>query len=169
MQGNWSSVVGALGIIGGLVFTAAYFREDSKNRHISNLLAIEERYRSLWSEAQQRKDLKRIFSQEVVVTAKTITAEEDVFVRRVILHFETGWRLERIMNRGEIELLSQDASELFSLPLPRAVWEKTKKFRNRQFVRFVDRALKNEASLPPQRQRHFAVASTNLISSADKP
>jgi hypothetical protein len=38
--------------------------------------------------------------------------------------------------------LADDVREFFSLPLPRAVWEKTKKNRNRRFVRFVERALK---------------------------
>ena len=141
VQGNWSSVIGAVGIIGSLLFTAGYFRDDSRNRLVTNLLAIEQRHRSLWSEAQQRKDLKRIFSRETVVLEQSISTEEDFFIRRVILHFETGWRLERIMDRGELNLLSQDAGELLSLPLPRAVWEKTKKFRNQRFVRFVEQAL----------------------------
>jgi len=102
---------------------------------------MEQRHRSLWGEAQQRKDLKRIFSRETVVVEQSISPAENLFIRRVILHFETGWRLERIMNQGDLEMLSQDACELFSLPLPRAVWEKTKDFRNRQFVRFVEKAL----------------------------
>ena len=130
-----------LGIIASLLFTAGYFREDSKNRRATNLLAMEQRHRSLWGEAQQRKDLKRIFSRETVVVEQSISPAENLFIRRVILHFETGWRLERIMNQGDLEMLSQDACELFSLPLPRAVWEKTKDFRNRQFVRFVEKAL----------------------------
>jgi hypothetical protein len=134
-----------LGIIGSLWFTAANFREDSKNRLVSNLLAIDERHRALWSEAQQRQDLKRILSQEVDVLAKPLSPEEDVFLRRVILHFETGWRLERILDRGEMKLLARDAGDFFSLPLPHAVWEKTKKFRNPKFVRFVERAMRTRA------------------------
>ena len=63
-------------------------------------------------------------------------------MRRVILYFATGWRLEKILNRGEMNLLFRDVSEFFSLPLPRAVWDKCKKFNNPQFVRFVERALK---------------------------
>ena len=141
VQNNWPSVIGALGIIGSLWFTAANFREDSKNRLVSNLLAIDERHRALWSEAQQRQDLKRILSQGVDVLAEPLSPEEDVFLRRVILHFETGWRLERILDRGEMKLLARDAGGFFSLPLPHAVWEKTKEFRNPKFVKFVERAV----------------------------
>ena len=142
VQGNWSSFVGAVGIIGSLLFTAAYFREDSKNRLVTNLLAIEDRHRAFWSEAQQRKDLKRIFSHEAAAVEQPLTSEEELFMRRVILYFATGWRLEKILNRGEMNLLFRDVSEFFSLPLPRAVWDKCKKFNNPQFVRFVERALK---------------------------
>ena len=139
---NWSTFIGAVGIIGSLLFTAAYFRQDGKNRLVTNLLSIEERHRTFWNEAQQRKSIKRLFSRETVVGERSLTSEEDIFMRRVILHFETGWRLEKVLNRGEMSLLSKDAGEFFSLPLPRAAWEKYKKFNNRQFVRFVERALK---------------------------
>jgi hypothetical protein len=136
-------VIGALGIIGGLWFTAANFREDSKNRLVTNLLAIDERHRVLWSEALQRQDLKRILSPTVDFEAEPLTPEEDVFLRRIILHFETGWRLEMILERGEMKLLAKDAGSFFKLPLPHVVWDKTKEFRNPRFVRFVERALGN--------------------------
>jgi len=63
------------------------------------------------------------------------------------LHFETGWRLEKALNRGEMSLLFRDVRDFFSLPLPRAAWEKYKKFNNREFVRFVERALKQKLTL----------------------
>jgi hypothetical protein len=142
VNSNWSSVVGAVGIIGSLLFTAAYFRQDSRNRLVSNLLALEERHRALWSEAQKRQDLKRIFSRDADVLAQPVSTEEDLFLKRCILHFETGWRLVRIVDGSELKALALDAAEFFCLPLPCAVWEKSKKFRNLKFVRFVERALK---------------------------
>ena len=148
LNSNWSSVVGGVGIIGSLLFTAAYFRQDSKNRVVSNLLAVEERHRALWSEAQQRQDLQRIFSCKADVLAKPLSTEEDVFLKRIILHFETGWRLAKIMNWGEMKLLARDAGSFFSLPLPCAAWEKAKEFRNPQFVRFVERAMKRGGQRP---------------------
>lgn len=140
-QQNWSSVVSAAGIIGSLWFTGAYFRQDSKSRQFSNLLAIDERHRVLWGEARQREDLKRVFSADADVVAEPITLSEEEFLRSVIVHFETGWRLEKIMNRGELEALAKDTADFFSLPLPKAVWGKTRHVRNSQFVKFVERAL----------------------------
>lgn len=141
VQGNWSAAVGAAGIIGSLLFTAAYFQADSKNRLVANLMAIEERHRAFWSEAQKRKDLRRIFFRQTTGLTLPLTSEEDLFMRRMIGFFETGWRIEQVLKRGEMKLLAKDVAETFSLPLPRAVWEKTKEFRNRRFVLFVERAL----------------------------
>jgi len=142
IQNNWAAFFGAVCGIGSLWFTGAYFREDSKNRLVSNLLAIEERNRALWGEAQQRSDLKRIFSDKADVLEQPISTEEDVFLKRVVLRFETGWRIERVLNRGEMDLLARDVGEFFRLPIPRAAWEKTKAFRNPRFVQFVERAMR---------------------------
>lgn len=142
LQENWSSVVSAVGIIGSLWFTGAYFRQDSKSRNFSNLLAIDERHRVLWGEARQRPDLKRVFLKDADVLTQPISFVEEEFLKSAFLHFETGWRLERIMNRGELSALALDIASFFSLPLPRAVWEKTKKFRNPKFVRFVKGAMR---------------------------
>jgi hypothetical protein len=104
-------------------------------------LALVERHRVLWSEAHQRQDLKRIFLKGADVLSEPATTAETEFLDLVIIHFETGWRLERTMGRGELKALSRDAGEFFSLPLPCAAWEKTKEFRNPKFVRFVERAI----------------------------
>lgn len=141
LQNNWAAAIGAFGIIGSLLFTAASFREDSKNRLVTNLIAIDDRHRKLWTEARQRHDLMRVFQKQADLAAQPMSVAEAEFLDSAILHFETGWRIERILNRGELKLLARDAGDFFSLPLPRAVWENTKRYRNREFVRFVNRAL----------------------------
>jgi hypothetical protein len=76
-----------------------------------------------------------------VVVHPPVIAEEE-FLRLVIIHFETGWRLAYRIDRSEMKALANDVHDFFSLPLPRAVWEKTQLCRNPRFVRFVKRALK---------------------------
>ena len=66
---------------------------------------------------------------------------------QILQQFETGWRVEKILNRGELKFLARDAAEFFSLPLPRAVWNKEKRYRNPKFVRFVRRALDRSGRL----------------------
>jgi hypothetical protein len=77
----------------------------------------------------------------VDLTAQPITAEEDVSMWQILQQFETGWRVEKILKRGELKFLARDAANFIRLPLPHAVWVKTKQFRNPKFVRFVERAM----------------------------
>jgi hypothetical protein len=141
-QTNWSNVFGVTGIIGSLLFTSASFQADSKNRAITNLLALDERHRALWSEVKQRLELRRILAESVDLSAQPLTPEEDVSMWQIIQQFETGWRVEKILDRGELVILARDVGEFFSLPLPHAVWEKEKPFHNPKFVRFVEKAIK---------------------------
>ena len=99
------------------------------------------------SEVKQRPELKRILSENVDLAAQPLTPDEDVSMWQIAQQFETGWRVEKIMNRGELNLLAKDTAEFFRLPLPRAVWEKTKHFRNPRFVRFVERAIRDQAPI----------------------
>lgn len=141
---NWFSIVQALGIIAGLVFTAASFRQVAKGKEVENLLSIAGQHRELWSEARERPELSRIL-QERAELEKPITVEEEEFLNLAIVHFETGWRLAREGTVLTPQTLARDARGFFSLPLPRAVWEKTKQFRNRKFVRFVEQAMASRA------------------------
>jgi len=143
IESNWSSVVGAAGIIGSLWFTAASFREDSKAKQMANILALVERQRVLWSDANQRQDLQRIFLDNANLYSQPITVAESEFLDLIVLHFETGWRIEQSMDKRNMKGLALDAGEFFSLPLPHGVWEKTKKFRNPHFVQFVEAAIEH--------------------------
>ena len=112
-----------------------------RNRLITNLLALDERHRALWGEVKQRPELKRILSANADLVAQPLTPEENVSMWQILQQFETGWRVERILNRGELKFLARDIAEVFSYPLPRAVWDNEKQFRNPRFVRFVESAL----------------------------
>jgi hypothetical protein len=70
LASNWSNAIGAIGIIGSLLFTAASVRADAKNRLVSNLLALDERHRVLWSEVKQRSELRRILAADVDLLAQ---------------------------------------------------------------------------------------------------
>ena len=58
-------LVGVIGIVGSLGFTTAAFRRDERSRHISNLLAITEGHREIWSELYGRPELARVLEPEV--------------------------------------------------------------------------------------------------------
>lgn len=89
-QNNWSSAVGAVGIIGSLWFTVAQFREDSKTRQLSNILAVSERHRILWNETSTRPELCRILSADADLVARPPTVAEEEFLNLAFVHFEMG-------------------------------------------------------------------------------
>jgi hypothetical protein len=66
---------------------------------------------------------------------------EEEFLNLVMAHFQTSWRIAKVGGIITLGELAADVRGFFSLPLPRAVWEKTKGFRNRRFVKFVKKAL----------------------------
>ena len=71
--------------------------------------------------------------------AKRLAEEE--FLNLVMAHFLTSWRIAKVGGIITLKELAADVQEFFNLPLPRAVWEKTKAFRNQRFVKFVEHAL----------------------------
>ena len=59
----------------------------------------------------------------------------------VIVQYLTGWRIAKTGGITTLKELAADVADFFSLPLPRAVWEKTRGSRNESFVMFVERAI----------------------------
>jgi hypothetical protein len=140
-QNNWPNLIGAAGIIGSLWASTITIREDCKWRQISNLIALDERQRAVLGEIRQRPELKRILSENADLLSQPLTPEEEVSMWQIVQQLETGWRVEKVLNRGELKFLARDVGSFLSLPLPRAVWERLKEFRNPNFVRFVTRAI----------------------------
>jgi len=144
VQNNWSNAVGAAGIIGGLWFTAASFRQEAKAKETANILTLSQQHRELWSKAQERPELARVFLPGADLARPATIAEEE-FLNLVLVHFETGWQMAKEGTVLTREVLARDICGFFSLPLPFAVWEKTKATRNPKFVRFVARAIERSA------------------------
>ena len=147
LEGNWSNAVAAAGIIGGLVFTganlmytAASFRQQAKAKETDNIFALKQQHAELWGQAERRPELSRILLPDADL-AQPITVAEEEFLNLVAVHFETGWEMAKEGTMLTHEVLARDLRGFFALPLPRAVWEKTKATRNPRFVRFVERAI----------------------------
>jgi len=144
LDGNWFNAIETVGIIGSLWLTAAAASRDAKAKEIENLLSLSEHHRELWNTVPQRKDLARIFQSDADALLIPVTAEETEFLNLVIVHFQTGWWIAKAGGITTLKELKADARSFFALPLPRAVWEKTKQFRNQRFVSFVERAMNSE-------------------------
>ena len=70
-----------------------------------------------------------------------ITREEEIFVNLVILHLNCLFYARKTGLVFKLEGLRRDVGWFFSLPIPRAVWTKTKLLQNDDFVMFVEACL----------------------------
>lgn len=139
---NWFNLVQTIGVIGSLLMTAAAACREARAKEIENLLIIAEHHRELWTVARQRVELKRIFQEDFCALKSPVTVAEQEFLNLVLAHLLTSWRIAKAGGIITLKELADDAKDFFTLPLPRAVWEKTKTNRNPEFVRFVENALK---------------------------
>jgi hypothetical protein len=138
---NWFNLIQTVGIVGSLLLAMAAAKREAKTREIENLLTISDHHRELWSGARQQAELERIFREDDQSLNLPVTVAEAEFLNLVMAHYLTSWRISNIGGIITLKELAADLRDFLSLPLPRAVWEKTKESRNRKFVRFVERAL----------------------------
>ena len=138
---NWFNLVQTLGIIGSLWMTAASAHRDAKSREVQNLLALNEQHRNLWAGVLENPALSRIFQTGADVLENPATVAEREFLNLVLLHYQTGWTVAKAGALITLAEIKADIRDFLCLPLPHAVWEKTKQLRDRRFVRFVERAL----------------------------
>jgi len=139
---NWFNLIQTFGIVGGLCLTASAATREAKAREVENLLTLADQHRQLWEGVAQRKELARLFQTDINVLTTPPTVAETEFLNSVIVHFQTGWWIAISGGITGLHEMRMDARGFFSLPLPRAVWESTKKFRNKRFICFIERALK---------------------------
>jgi hypothetical protein len=144
VESNWFNLIQMIGIIGSLWMAIDASRREARAKEIENLLSVSDHHREMWNEAHQREDLKRILRADADALAKPASVTEEEFLNIVITHFQIGWHVGRAGGITTLSELAADARGFFSLPLPRAVWEKTKQNRNQRFVRFVERAMKEK-------------------------
>jgi hypothetical protein len=149
---NWFNLIQTAGIMGSLWLTAAAAAREAKAREIENLLTIGQHHRELWSGAYQRPELQRIFQANSDALAIPPKVAEEEFLNLVIVQYQITWSIAKTGGLVTLKELAADMRGFFSLPLPHAVWEKTRDYRNQQFVRFVERALLGKQTISKERK-----------------
>ncbi len=139
---HWFDLLQSAGIIGGLLFTAYSIRKDNQARRISNLNAIADRHREIWQDFYSRPQFSRVLDAKVDLSKAPISQDEELFVNLLVVHLDSVHRAIKAGLFVKIEGLKQDISGFFALPIPRAVWEKHKHLRDRDFMELVESALK---------------------------
>lgn len=135
----------AVGIIASLVFSAVSFRRSHQSRRISNLISLSQAHREIWHKfVANSAQLSRIRDPEVDLSREPVSASEEVFVVAVIQHLGVVFRSTKIDLTVKPEQLERDVLQFFKFPVPRAVWEKSKKYQDSDFVEFVQGVIGNE-------------------------
>lgn len=131
------SLIQALGIILGLVFTGAAFRAETRSRQVDNLIRITEGHRAIWIYFDERPELHRLFQYEVDLKQHPLTSKEIRFVQFLINHLLLTFRAHHSGLYDSPERLKDDVRSFFSLPIPRAAWEKVRRYQDADFQKFI--------------------------------
>jgi len=140
---NWFDLFSSVGIIGGLWFTAVSLHSETKTRRVANLLTITANHREIWKEFFGKPELVRVIEPSADVTKKPISPAEEFFVNMIVSHTSSVYEALKDDLVIKQENLRRDVKSFFSLPVPKAVWHKTKLLQNQDFAAFIDSSLKN--------------------------
>ena len=139
---NWLNLFSSVGIIGGLWFTAISLHSETKTRRIANLLTVTSNYREIWKEFFHAPALARVIDPKADVAKQPVTPAEELFVGLIISHINSVFYATNDALVVEWEGLRRDVGLFISLPIPNAVWHKTKPLQNQDFAAFIESSLK---------------------------
>ena len=139
---NWFNLFSSAGIIGGLWFTAVSLHSETKTRRIANLLTLTANYREVWKEFFRSPELARVIEPLADVEKQPVTPAEEFFVHMVISHTSSVYEALKDELLTKQEGLRRDVRSFFSLPVPKAVWTRTKLLQNQDFAAFIESSLK---------------------------
>src|ERR1039457_1999047 len=135
---NWLALIQTGALAGGLLFTGIAVLLDARARRIGNLIQLTQQHRDLWERLYIQPDLARILDPAADPARSPVTAQEETFVIFLILHLSNTYYAMRAGFFQKLRGLRKDIERFFSLPIPRAVWEKVKDLQEEAFVQFVE-------------------------------
>jgi len=130
-----------VGIIASLLFTAMAFRREHSSRQIDNLLKITAAHREIWTALYHRPELARVLEANLDLQTKPITNDEALFMTFLLHHLGAAYRAMRKGMFITQQALDKDIRWFLALPIPNAVWQKSKSFLEPDFVAYVDDCL----------------------------
>ncbi len=139
MSHNWFALFQTCALASGLVLIGIAMLFEARARRAANLIQLTEQHRDLWERMYVQPELARIIDPEANPRDLPITAHEQTFVVFIILHLSSTYYAMRSGFFRRPHGLREDIVRFFSLPIPRAVWERIKALQDVAFVEFVER------------------------------
>lgn len=132
------TLLNAVGVVGGLLFTGISLHSETKTRRVANLLTLTQNHRALWSEYFRNPQLARVLDATADTGKHPVNRDEEIFVNLVIQHLSSVFHALRDELVVKPEGLRRDVWWFFSLPIPLVVWERAKVLQNDAFIAFVE-------------------------------
>ncbi|HEV2695674.1 MAG TPA: hypothetical protein VG347_22475, partial [Verrucomicrobiae bacterium] len=117
-------------------------KEEAKARKISNLVAITANHRELWKEYSNHPEYKRVLDPNANLDEQPITSAEETFMSMWISQTSSTYEALKDDLLTKLEGFKRDVGQSFSLPIPNAVWQRTKLLQNQDFAAFIESSLK---------------------------
>lgn len=138
LTANSFDLLSAVGIIGGLFFTAHSLRAEAKTRRVANLISITGSHREVWKLYFNSPELARVFDVKADTIRQPTTQKEEAFVNMVIAHISTVYYAIQNDLVVKQEGVRRDVAQFLSLPIPRTIWDKIKVVQNDDFMEFIE-------------------------------
>ena len=138
MSHNWFALAQTGAVAAGLLLIGIALLLEARARRVANLIQLTQQHRDLWERMYSQPELSRILDPRADFVETEVTAQEEVFVIFIILHLNSTYYAMRSGFFQKPHGLRKDIERFFSLPIPRAVWEKVKGLQDVPFVKFVD-------------------------------
>src|SRR5258708_39773837 len=87
-----TQILSAVGIIGGLFFTAVSLRSEAKTRRIANLLTLTHNQRELLNVFYQNLELTRILDPSADIKSLPVNQGEEIYTSALIQHLSSAYR-----------------------------------------------------------------------------
>ncbi len=126
IAGNWFDFLQTVAIVTGLFATVHNIRADRRERMVNTQFMIAAGHREIWSRLADNPNLSRVLSREADLSEKPVTLEEELLVQFLILHLRATFKARRAKMDFADDRIALDTRYFFTLPIPRAVWEKSR-------------------------------------------
>jgi hypothetical protein len=138
---HWLDLLQTISLLVGLFATAHSIREGTRSLKVQNSLALTGAHRELWKMVYDHPKLTRVLEPKVDLTQEPPTLEEEIFVQMLILHLRSAIQARKMgLEFGE-ENIRTDIRQFFTLPIPRAIWDKAKQIQGPTMQDYVDTIL----------------------------
>ncbi|MCW0220890.1 MAG: hypothetical protein OJI67_21360 [Prosthecobacter sp.] len=132
------------GLIVSLSLASASFRADTKERKISNLMALADSHRNLWLQVTEKPELTRLLKSDINLISNPVSVAEQRFVHLLITQLAVSYTAMKAGMLPEMAGLKKDVRSFFSLPIPNHVWQWSREYQESEFVAFVEACLTND-------------------------